>query len=128
MERHVTAAGGDDQAPERKRVEQRDSMFLMGMMRRPNGPEVPIKVRNLSSGGMMAETPMSFSKGEPIETDLRGIGAVTGKIAWAAGGRVGVAFDRTVDPALARKPVASGPQPQLVKAARSMWRPGLGLK
>ena len=128
MERQITAAGGDEQAAEHKRVEPRDSMFLMGMMRRPNGPEVPIKVRNLSSGGMMVESPMGFSKGEPIEADLRGIGPITGKIAWAAGGRVGVAFDRVVDPALARRPVAGGPQPQLVKTARSMWRPGLSLK
>ena len=125
MERGGTPEGGESKDIERERAEARDSMFLMAMMRRPHGPEVPIKVRNLSAGGMMAECPMSFSKGEPIETDLRGIGPVTGRIAWAAGGRVGVAFDRPVDPWLARKPVAGGPQPMLVKASRTMWRPGL---
>lgn len=125
MTRLGTAQGGEGADPERQRSETRDSMFLMAVMRRPHGPEVPIKVRNLSAGGMMAECPMSFSKGEPIEADLRGIGPVKGRVAWAAGGRVGIAFDQPVDPWLARKPVAGGPQPQLVKAARSMWRPGL---
>ena len=115
----------DDARFEQMRAEPRDSMFLLATMRRPGGPEVQVKVRNLSSGGMMVECPISFARGELVESDLRGIGPVGGKIAWAAGSRVGVAFDRAIDPSLARKPVTGGPQPQLVKASRSMWRPGL---
>jgi len=30
-----------------------------------------------------------------------------------------------IDPRLARKPVSGNPQPQLVKASRSMWRPSI---
>jgi hypothetical protein len=107
------------------RAEPRDSMFLLAAMRRPGGPDVQVKVRTLSSGGMMVECPVSFTRGELVESELRGIGAVGGKIAWTAGARVGVAFDRAIDPSLARKPVTGGPQPQLVKASRTMWRPGL---
>lgn len=118
------ATGGDARF-ESMRAEPRDSMFLMAVMRRVGGPDVTVKVRNLSPGGMMAESPVNFSRGEAIEADLRGIGPVTGKIAWTAGGRVGVQFDTPVDPRLARKPVGSSPQPQLVKPARTMWRPGL---
>ena len=110
---------------ESMRAEPRDSMFLMAVMRRPGGTEVTVKIRNLSSGGMMAESPVSFSRGDPIETELRGIGTVTGKIAWTAGGRIGVQFDVQIDPRLARKPVNGNPQPQLVKASRSMWRPSI---
>jgi len=110
---------------ESMRAEPRDSMFLMAVMRRPGGIEVTVKIRNLSSGGMMAESPVSFSRGDPIETELRGIGIVTGKIAWTAGGRIGVQFDVQIDPRLARKPVSGNPQPQLVKASRSMWRPSI---
>lgn len=110
---------------ESMRAEPRDSMFLMAAMRRPGGAEVTVKIRNLSSGGMMAESPISFSRGDPIETELRGIGVVTGKIAWTAGGRIGVQFDMQIDPRLARKPVSGNPQPQLVKASRSMWRPSI---
>ena len=115
----------DETRFEQMRAEPRDSMFLLATLRRPGGPDVQVKVRNLSGGGMMVEGPVSFSRGEAVESVLRGIGAVGGKIAWTAGGRVGVAFDRAIDPTLARKSVTGGPQPQLVKASRTMWRPGL---
>lgn len=107
------------------RAEPRDSMFLLATLRRIGGPDLPVKVRNLSAGGMMADAPASFARDEPIEADLRGIGVIGGRIAWAAGGKIGIAFDRPIDPRLARKPVGGGPQPQLVKASRQMWRPGL---
>lgn len=107
------------------RSEPRDSMFLMAAMRRAGGSEVMVKVRNLSPGGMMAESPVNFSRGELVETELRGIGVVAGKVAWNAGGRVGVQFDSPVDPRLARKPVGTAPQPNLVKASRTMWRPSI---
>jgi len=110
------------------RAEPRDSMFLMAVMRRAGGADVTVKIRNLSPGGMMAESPVGFSRGDVIEAELRGIGTVVGKIAWTAGGRVGVQFDVQVDPRLARKPVSGNPQPQLVKPSRTMWRPGLGGK
>ena len=117
--------GEDDGQYERLRASPRDSMFLLAAIRRPGGTGVPVKVRNLSQGGMMAECAMSFSRGELIEADLRGIGPVAGKIAWTMGGKIGVAFDREIDPKLARKPVTGNPQPQLVKASKTMWRPGL---
>jgi hypothetical protein len=108
------------------RAEPRDSMFLMATMRRSaGGPDVPVKVRNLSGGGLMAESATGFMRGDAIEVELRGIGTVTGRIAWTAGGRLGVAFDAPVDPRLARKPVTGQPQPQLVRASRAMWRPGI---
>jgi hypothetical protein len=107
------------------RSEPRDSMFLMAVIRRIGGADVTVKIRNLSTGGMMAECPISFSRDEMIEADLRGIGTIGGRIAWTVGGRIGVAFDHPVDPRLARRPVSGGPQPQLVQASRSMWRPGL---
>jgi len=125
---YSAAAGEDAEATAfgHLRAEPRDSMFLMAVMRRPGGTDVTVKIRNLSSGGMMAESPSNFLRGEAVEADLRGIGIVTGKVAWTAGGRVGVTFDASIDPRLARKPVATaGPQPQLVKPSRSMWRPGL---
>jgi hypothetical protein len=118
-------SGDGDDGYEQLRASPRDSMFLLASIRRPGGTDVPVKVRNLSQGGMMAECAMSFSRGEVIEAELRGIGPVSGRIAWTAGGKVGVAFDREVDPKLARKPVVGNPQPQLVKASKTMWRPGL---
>ena len=122
----VPKQGADADAEfESLRSEPRDSMFLMAAVRRAVGPEITVKVRNLSAGGMMAESPVNFSRGETVEIELRGIGIVAGKIAWTAGGRIGVQFDTPIDPRLARKPVSGNPQPQLVKASKSMWRPGL---
>lgn len=118
-------ASADDARFESMRSEPRDSMFLMAAVRRTGGTDVQVKVRNLSAGGMMAESPVSFSRGDVIEADLRGIGLVTGKIAWTAGGRIGIQFDAPVDPRLARKPVSGNPQPQLVKPSRTMWRPSI---
>lgn len=118
-------AGADDARFESMRSEPRDSMFLMATMRRAGGSDVQVKVRNLSAGGMMAESPVNFSRGDAIEVDLRGIGLVTGKIAWTAGGRLGVQFDAAIDPRLARKPVSGNPQPQLVRPSRTMWRPSI---
>jgi hypothetical protein len=116
---------GADAHFESMRAEPRDSMFLMAVMRRPGSADVTVKVRNLSSGGMMAESPFNFSRGDLVETELRGIGTVGGKVAWTAGGRVGVQFDAAIDPRLARKPVGGNPQPQLVKPSRTMWRPAI---
>ncbi len=97
----------DDAASNRQ--ELRDSLFLMADMRVPGTKEVlPIRVRNLSPGGLMADFSDNLEQGSLIEFEVRGIGWVTGHVAWCAAGRIGVAFDRQIDPMLARKPVGMG--------------------
>lgn len=87
----------------------RDSLFLMAQLRRPGRPEsVSVRVRNLSAGGMMAETPEPLDPDAPIEVEVRGLGWIPGRIAWHTEGRTGIAFDRPVDPQRARKPVGAG--------------------
>ena len=118
----------DDDVPEavrQLRSEPRQSMLLMAQVRRPGGHDVGVKIRNISSGGMMAECPGGFARGEAIVAELRGIGTVPGKIAWVSAGRIGVQFDGPIDPRLARVPVTSAARPQLVQASRIAWRPGL---
>jgi hypothetical protein len=95
----------------RNRNESRDSLFLMADFRLQGAIEVQhVRVRNLSSGGLMAEIPQGLEQGDLVEFDVRGIGWVGGKVAWSAAGRVGIAFDRVIDPMLARKPVGGGPK------------------
>ncbi|MEI9850698.1 MAG: hypothetical protein WDN24_07385 [Sphingomonas sp.] len=56
------------------------------------------------------------ASGAPVEVEVRGVGWISGRIAWVAEGRVGVAFDHEIDPMLARKPVGTGKQtPAFVK-------------
>lgn len=102
-----TAENGDkggDVTQQREAV--RDSMFLLARMRRlEREEEILARVRNLSAGGMMVETPAQLACGDRIESELRGIGLVRGRIAWVASGRVGVAFDSPIDPKAARTPI-----------------------
>ncbi len=96
----------DDVASQRT---ARDSLFLMAQFRLfGQKDEVQVRVRNLSAGGLMAEVPEALAIGTPVEVEVRGIGWVLGRIAWAAAGRVGVAFEHEIDPRMARKPVGGG--------------------
>jgi len=100
-------AASDDGAHNRN--ETRDSLFLMADMRVTGSTDVrAVRVRNLSAGGLMAEFPNGLNQGLQVEFEVRGIGWVPGKVAWSAAGRIGVAFDRPIDPMLARKPVGTG--------------------
>lgn len=102
-----SAVPGDDGAQSRN--EARDSLFLMADFRIAGLSDImQVRVRNLSAGGLMAEFPAGLDLGLRVEFDVRGIGWVPGKVAWSAAGRIGVAFDRAIDPMLARKPVGHG--------------------
>lgn len=119
-----TAKNGDkggDVAQQREAV--RDSMFLLARMRRlERDEEILARVRNLSAGGMMVETPAQLARGDLIESDLRGIGLVRGRIAWVADGRVGVAFDSPIDPKAARSPVGRAAAQAVVKSPAGIRR------
>lgn len=91
-----------------KRSGTRDSLLLTAQFRVEDGPAQQVRVRNLSSGGLMAEHAEPLPRGTAVAIEVRGIGWVTGKIAWSTDGRVGVAFDDSIDPKLARKPVGGG--------------------
>jgi len=93
-----------------QRTGARDSLLLTAQFRVDNGEVVQARVRNLSSGGLMAEYAAPVEAGAPVEIEVRGVGWVRGRIAWATDGRVGVAFDIEIDPMLARKPVGKGAQ------------------
>lgn len=95
-----------------KRTKARDSLFLaadLSIDGRP-GP-LQVRVRNLSPGGLMAEYAHPVDIGRAVEIELRGIGKVTGQVAWTAAGRIGVAFDSPIDPLQARKPVVTHKAP-----------------
>jgi hypothetical protein len=104
----LSAAGAVDQ-PVRQRA-KRDSLFLLTTIADADGTALgQARVRNLSATGLMADCDYMFLKGDHVVIDLRGVGAVSGQVAWAEGQRVGIAFDRPIDPQLARKPVHIGP-------------------
>ena len=87
----------------------RDSLFLMADLRLAGASdEHRIKVRNLSSGGMMGEGPVRVTRGEGVTVQIRNIGWVEGTVAWVQENRFGVAFRDEIDPKLARAAVGEG--------------------
>lgn len=86
----------------------RDSLFLLADLTvEDTGEQHKVKVRNLSAGGMMVESDVEVAQGQRIVVDLRNIGPVRGQIAWVRSEKFGVAFDRQINPKLARKPVGT---------------------
>ena len=92
-----------------KRGIDRDSLFLNAILRFSSAKdEHDVRIRNVSAGGLMAEIPTNAPRGERVEIKLRSIGWVSGCIAWVTEDRVGIAFDRPINPKDARKPANAG--------------------
>jgi PilZ domain len=120
---------GDDQAVQ-QRDKLRESIFLGAVIRFGASREsANVRVRNISSGGMMIDLPGQREKGLRVVVELKGIGRVTGRIAWSTENRAGISFDVSVDPKLARMPVAaSTAQPNYGKPVVEARRPGLAIR
>jgi hypothetical protein len=89
----------------------RDSLFLLTSISTPEGaPLGKARVRNLSATGMMADCERAIPADARVRCDLRGVGQVDGVVAWARAEKIGIAFDRPIDPQLTRKPVGAGGQ------------------
>ncbi len=88
------------------RNNRRDSMFLKSSIEVDRlGCSFDIVVRNVSAGGLLADTTMNLDHGDRVRVDLRRVGKVPGRVVWTDDGRFGVAFDVTIDPQLVRQPV-----------------------
>ena len=87
----------------------RDSLFLMAEVRLDGVEgEHRVRVRNLSSGGMMADGEVEARRGQALKIKLRNVGWIDGSVAWVQDTRFGVAFAKDIDPKLARAPVGAG--------------------
>jgi hypothetical protein len=92
----------------RKRAGSRLNFFLTATIASDGRADLVARVRNLSAGGMMIEADDPPPAGTPAIAQVRGIGAIAGRIVWVREHRAGMAFDRPVDPDRARKPVSGG--------------------
>lgn len=76
----------------------RDSLFMLACLRLDGrDPVRRVKIRNLSSGGLMAEGDMRVVSGMPLEVELRNVGWVGGTVAWVQDNRFGIAFNEEID-------------------------------
>lgn len=104
----------------------RDSLFLHARIHPiDGGPDIQVRVRNLSSGGMMAEPSVEVAPGERVMVDLRGVGEIAATVMWTVAGRAGLAFDREIDPRKARTPIGESARVNRPIFTPQARRPGL---
>jgi hypothetical protein len=88
---------------------KRDSLFMSAKLRIGDAPAVhEVRVRNLSTGGLMIEFARSIDQGAEVTLEMNGLGELSGRVAWCTRGRAGIALDAPVDPKRARKPIGTG--------------------
>jgi PilZ domain len=93
----------------------RDSLFVLAELRVDGlEGEHRIRVRNLSSGGLMAEGPIKVQRGQLVWTNVRNIGWVEGSVAWVQDSRFGIAFRDEIDPRVARAPSQTSEEPEFM--------------
>lgn len=101
--------GGEAVGADGARTRQRDSLFMTARLTLAGVTAThEVRVRNLSPGGLMIEFDRAVDPGAPVTLEMRGLGEVTGTVAWCTRGRVGIALDAPIDPQRARKPVGNG--------------------
>lgn len=97
----------DEEVAALSRSADRDSLFLQANVHL-SGQATPlvVRVRNLSAGGMLAETSVrGIVQSMAIEIELRNVGVVPGRVVWVGEGKFGIAFDHPVDPQAVRRQV-----------------------
>ncbi|WP_337848255.1 PilZ domain-containing protein [Sphingomonas sp.] len=121
----------DDPAPTGApdhRAGRRGSVLLQAQARRPgDGEAMTLRIRNLSAHGLGGDRVQGMTESEPLVLALRGIGEVSGRVAWVAGSRFGFVFDHAIDPALIRTlPSGSSTADRFVPSVSDSYRrPGL---
>ena len=82
-----------------RRSEERADVVQLAQMRiGRRGDICPIKVRNLSSNGMMGEGSFQLHSGTRLTVELPEKGEVSGTVVWVQEPRFGVAFDQSTNP------------------------------
>lgn len=126
----MSGAVEQQEAQQGKRTRRRDSMLLMGTITAAGDyarQTQPIRIRNLSSTGLMADSQVDYDLGAIVEVSVRGVGAIAGEIVWVRNGRMGITFREPIDPKRARKPIVAKRDDRLRKIVDigKVRRPGL---
>ncbi len=91
----------------------RRSHVLMAASIEANGVTVAVKLRNLSSEGVLVESAQLPAVGSSVIFRKKELN-LTGRVAWVTAGRAGIAFDTKLDPEAVLRHVPRGkPQPAL---------------
>lgn len=110
----------------------RDSLFLQAEISVPGWPAPAMaRVRNLSPGGMLAESAHQVAEGTMLQVTLPNVGPVTARCVWSSEGRFGVAFDHAIEAQAVRRRSAANQelpptllgQPRRIPKIRRLLRP-----
>ncbi|MEN2792393.1 PilZ domain-containing protein [Sphingomonas oligophenolica] len=105
---------------DRRTQERQVAVLRVAKLRTPHGEEL-CKVRNISSGGLMAHVYSSLDVGDAVTAEFKSGHPISGKIIWRRAGLAGMAFDEVVNAAS----VLSGDD---FAPARQPRAPRLGLR
>jgi hypothetical protein len=114
------------------RGDARDSLFLQAEVAVADWPApVVARVRNLSPGGMLAESVHQVAEGTMMQVTLPNVGAITARCVWSGEGRFGVAFDHAIEAQAVRRRSAANQelpptllgQPRRIPKIRRPLRP-----
>ena len=106
----------------------RDSLFVMAKVKveeDASGAEHQVKVRNLSSGGMMAEGSVKVARGSLVSVELRNLGWVKGTVAWKQDERFGIAFVEEIDAKAVRAPAKTDTSVDTTRFVRPPLKSGI---
>jgi len=108
-------------AAERPKVEReaRQRLLRSGMLYW-GGVSIPVRLRNISTGGAQLEADRPLQAGAEVELDLGEAGFQVAEVRWSNDGQVGLRFAAEFDLdslAPARDPVAEVPVPNVLKPA-----------
>ena len=124
----------DDEMVLQPRDKSRESIFLGAVVHVGDEKQSRnVRVRNISSGGMMIDLPGPQPRGLLVVAEMKGIGEVRGQIVWSTENRAGIAFEKMVDPKLARHTPAPAPaapfySKPVLSPSDTSRRPGLGIR
>ena len=81
-----------------------------------------------AKGPMMADGDFTVERGMRLVVDLRHVGHVTGTVAWVQDSRIGIAFDKEIDPkqVRARIGVSESTVPAHIRTAPAFTDPQIG--
>lgn len=133
MSFHDKVGTNPPSAPEGEgaRKVDRDSLFMTGRLYLDDDTApFDVRIRNLSAGGLMAEPNTTMINGQRVRIELRNVGMVAGRIAWANKRQFGIAFDAPIDPKIVRRPIGAAEieKPYTLRKVENYGRPGINTR